>query len=201
MDPSLSATQSNKTKDLSSYLGAFQDGQERLVLRNADLLVFVLSTKTEKRQYLAEIIGYEALDAFREGIQRAQYQLENNNENVTAKRNLPTHQKAIATIAGTTITEDKQLWEAGEKLAAAAAISTTIQDGNSYSQFLDTLRGRIGSQEAAAQKLRLGQSVESIRALIVTAPKAVSSLSNSSALTTLYSSLKPNFARSSSRAF
>ncbi len=173
LDPALSSSQSNKSKDLSSYLDEFQDGQERLVLRNADLLVFVLSTKTEKRQYLAEIIGYEALDSFREAIQRAQYQIETNTEYVTAKKNLPSHQKEVAMMAGETVTDDGQLFAVAQKLAANAGVMVKICDDDSYSLSVENLKTQIGQQAGATLKLKLGQAAESLRVLGKVAASAV----------------------------
>src|SRR6267142_436191 len=86
---------SNVSNEFQNHLRKVREGQERIILRNVDLWNFVLSTKTEKRQELAELIGYESLDSFREVISRTQKKLEDTPDYVAAKRNIPEYQKDI----------------------------------------------------------------------------------------------------------
>ncbi len=175
LSPALKSTHSNKSPQFLVYLARIQMGQERVVLRNADLLSFVLSTKTEKRQYLARIIGYEALDEFRETIQLALTRVEGNPDFVTAKRNLPEYQKEMLTLAGTTLRNQTELFSAAQKLATNAGVSTNITDDESYTAAIDTLRAQIGQQEKAARKLTLTQMKQQLDTLGQAAKKAKSS--------------------------
>src|SRR6266404_2234249 len=91
----LSSEYSNSSIDFQDYLLRVQRGHERTTLRNVDLWNFVLSTKTEKRQEIAQLIGYESLDTFKEAIGRTQTRLEGTPDYVAAKRNIPEYQKEI----------------------------------------------------------------------------------------------------------
>jgi hypothetical protein len=177
LSPSLKSTQSNKTPQFLRYLARIQAGQERVVLRNADLLSFVLSTKTEKRQYLARIIGYEALDDFRETIQLALTKIEGNADFVTARRNLPEYQKEMLTLAGTTLRNQTELFAAAQNIATNAGVTASITDDTSYTAAIDTLRGQIGQQEKAARKLKLTQMKQQLDTLDGNAKRAKSSSS------------------------
>src|SRR5579862_5660743 len=62
----LAISQSNKSVALTTYLAKIENGYERLVLRTIDILNFILQPKSQRRKELERIIGYEALNSFRE---------------------------------------------------------------------------------------------------------------------------------------
>jgi len=157
----LTSSFSNRSKDFNDYLAEIQKGQERLALRNIDLLTFVMSTKTEKRQYLAKIIGYEALDGFREVIRRTQTNLETTPDYVAAKRNLPEYQKDIFKIVGSMISNQAELFKAAQHLTEETGVSLSIQDDESYIAAINEIRTRIGEKEKAAKQLILTQAKQS----------------------------------------
>ena len=161
MSPSFSSTFSNRTNEFTDYVGGIQEGQERLILRNFDLLSFVMSTKTEKRQYLAKIIGYEALDDFREVLSRTQSKLEGTVDYLTAKRNVPEYQKEIFKIAGDNIASVRGLFEAANRLGTAAGVSLSVQDDDSYKAALAEIAGRIGETDKAKRQLVFNNAVQS----------------------------------------
>lgn len=158
LSPSFFSTFSNQTSEFASYLLEIQKGQERLILRNFDLLSFVTSTKTEKRQYLAKIIGYQALDDFRDVLSRTQTKLEGNADYLAAKRTAPQYQKEIFKIAGDVISTEKELSEAAQRLASAAGVSVSIQDHETYKAAMSTIGKRIGETDKAAKQLQFTEA-------------------------------------------
>jgi hypothetical protein len=178
----LTSSFSNKGKDFDDYLKVIQEGQERLALRNIDLLTFILSTKTEKRQYLAKIIGYEALDGFREIIGRTQAKLESSADYVASNRNLPEYQKDIFKIVGSMISNHAELFGVAQHLAADAGVSSTIMDDESYTKAISEIRTRIGEKEKAAKQLIFAGAKRNCELLVKKAKEANDSYDRFSAI-------------------
>jgi hypothetical protein len=151
---------SNSSKEFQAHLQRIRDGQERIILRNIDLWNFILSTKTEKRQQLAQLIGYESLDSFREVIGRVQGRLEGVPDYIAAKRNIPEYQKEMFKIAGSVFANAGELYKTADKMAKEVGITTTILDEASYDAVVGELRKRIEGKEKAAAKLLLAQCKE-----------------------------------------
>ena len=152
---------SNVSGEFQDHLRKVREGQERIILRNVDLWNFVLSTKTEKRQELAELIGYESLDSFREVISRTQKKLEDTPNYVAAKRNIPEYQKDIFTISGSVLANWEDLYNNANRMAEEVGVSATIHDDKSYGSVIEQIRKRIEGKEKAALKLTLAQCKES----------------------------------------
>jgi len=178
LSPALDSAHSNTTPRFRTYLEQVQKGQERLALRNADLLLFILSTKTEKRGYLARIIGYEALDTFRNVIQHTQSQLENNPEYVTATRNLGDYQSEILRLAGEMVTTDADLYKSAQQMVTQAGVVAAITDDASYSGAIQAIRERFGRQEKGQAKLKLIQVKQQFEKLLRDVQPALASSKN-----------------------
>jgi ABC-type cobalamin/Fe3+-siderophores transport system ATPase subunit len=149
---------SNKGPELQQYLADIQKGQERLILRNSDLLDFVFSTKTEKRQYLAKIMGFEALDEFRETLSRTQKKLEETPDYVAAKRNAPEYQREIFKLAKANITDPKSLFSAMTRLTAEAGTPCTIEGDESYKDSISELSKKVRDTDKAEKQSALQNS-------------------------------------------
>jgi hypothetical protein len=152
---------SNSSKEFQAHLQRIGNGQERIILRNIDLWNFILSTKTEKRQQLAQLIGYERLDSFREVIGRVRGRLEGIPDYVAAKRNIPEYQKEMFKIAGSVFADAGELYKTADKMAKEVGIATPILDEESYNAVVSEIRKRIEGKEKAAAKLILAQCKES----------------------------------------
>src|SRR6267378_412371 len=152
---------SNVSKEFQDHLRQVREGQERIILRNVDLWNFVLSTKTEKRQELAELIGYESLDSFREVISRTQKKLEDTPDYVAAKRNIPEYQKDIFKISGSMLANAEDLYKNASRMAEEIGVTATILDDKGYGSVINQIRKRIEGKEKAALKLTLSQCKES----------------------------------------
>jgi hypothetical protein len=161
LSSSLDTTYSNLSEEFQEHLRRFREGQERIILRNVHLWSFVLSTKTEKRQQLAELIGYESLDLFREVISRTQKRLEATPDYVAAKRNIPEYQKDIFKISGSLLANPGDLYKSASRIAEDVGVPATISDDKSYGAVIGELRKRIEGKEKAALKLALSQCKES----------------------------------------
>lgn len=172
LSSSFETTYSNHSEEFQDHLRRFREGQERIILRNVDLWNFVLSTKTEKRQQLAELIGYESLDLFREVISRTQKRLEATDDYVAAKRNIPEYQKDIFKISGSVLADAADLYKSATRIAENVGVSVTISDDESYGLAIGELRKRIEGKEKAALKLSLSQCKESADQLKVKAQEA-----------------------------
>lgn len=151
----LSVSQSNKSAAFTAYLSQVQNGHEQIALRNFDILSFVLEPKAQKRQRLEKIIGYEALNEFREIIGKTLYQLERTAEYTTAKANKQEYQKEIFQIARTVIATENELFRAAEEIAATVGFVATVTNKESYAATVDQLKSRIHDKDRAAKKLAL----------------------------------------------
>jgi len=66
--------ETNRAVEFGIYIA--RATEERLVLRTASLTEFITKTKGKKREEIAKIIGYEAIEDFRTVIQKTQNSLE-----------------------------------------------------------------------------------------------------------------------------
>jgi hypothetical protein len=155
LSSSLASDYSNSSIDFQDHLLSVQRRNERMTLRNVDLWNFVLSTKTEKRQEIAQLIGYEGLDAFKEAIGRTQTRLEGTPDYVAAKRNIPEYQKEIFKIAKTVLGNSEELYRIAHRMAEEVGVSVAISDDESYTSAVGEIRKRIAGKEKAALKLGL----------------------------------------------
>lgn len=160
--PDLKSEHSNKTNEFRDYLARVAASQERIALRNADLLAFVLKPKGEKRQELARIIGYEALDNFRGTVQQVQSRLERDPEYVAAKQNYPTFQNEILKLSGTMIATEPDLWKTANEIASTTGFPLQIADDASFTASIQSLREQISKQETGQQKLKLSQTKQQL---------------------------------------
>src|SRR6266567_2501039 len=158
LSPQLSSSLSNRTKEFTDYLSRAQRAHERLTLRNIDLLSFIVKRKAEKRQELERIIGYEALDTFREVIGSTLYKLENSRDYIAACGSSQDNQKEIIKIARTSITNERQLYAAAEQIGGKAGLALQISNAESYQAALDGIQARIHAKEKAARKAALSDS-------------------------------------------
>jgi hypothetical protein len=160
--PDLKSEHSNKTPEFRTYVAAIAASQDRIALRNADLLAFILKRKGDKRQELARIVGYEALDSFRSVVQQAQSRLEKDAKYVAAKQNYPTLQNEILQLSGTMIATESDLWKSASDLASKTGFPLQIADDSSYTASIQSLRVQLTKQEKGQQKLKLSQTKQQL---------------------------------------
>jgi len=155
LSPGLTSSVSNKTSDFTNYLSAIKERRERLILRNTDLLSFIVMTKGAKRQELERIIGYEALNAFRDSIGQTLYRLQNATEYIASRSSKEEHQREIVRVARTSVRSEKELYEAAERLLKRTGVSAKIANSQSYDAAVKEIQTRIHDKEKATRKLGL----------------------------------------------
>jgi hypothetical protein len=151
----LTVSQSNNTANFIEYLAKIENGHERITLRTIDILYFTLEGKTERRKELERIIGYEALDKFREIVRSTLYQLEKTPEYITSKNNFQSQQKEILKIARINIFSDKELFESGQRIAVDAGIPASISDWASYEAAGADMRAKLHNKDQGIKKAAL----------------------------------------------
>jgi hypothetical protein len=186
LSSALASEHSNSSIEFQDHLLKMQRGHERTTLRNVDLWNFVLSTKTEKRQEIAQLIGYESLDAFKETMGRTQTRLEGTSDYVAAKRNIPEYQKDIFKIAKTVLTNPEELYVIARGMAEEVGVFVTISDDESYGSAVSEIRKRIEGKEKAVLKLGLTACRDLSQQLRTKAKATVGSYAN---FETLYQDL------------
>jgi len=155
LSPKLASSVSNKSNEFRGYLSSVGEGRERLILRNIDLLTFIFMRKAEKRQELERIIGYEALDAFRDAIGQTLYRLERSTDYIAARSSKQEYQKEIMQIARISIRGEKELYEAAQRLLEKAGVESRIVDSQSYDAAISKVQTKIHAKEKATRKLAL----------------------------------------------
>jgi recombinational DNA repair ATPase RecF len=158
-------SQSNSTTGFQQYLDKTGRGGERLFLRNADLLRFIVSSKTDKRRELAAIIGYDELESFKSTLKHTQTQLQNDQRYVSSNADVSAHQSEILTICGQMISSEPDLYQAGQLLADKhGRADIVINDQNSYDAAIAQIRSQIVDQGHAQQTLTLSEIRDNCRA-------------------------------------
>jgi chromosome segregation ATPase len=157
-------SQSNSTNGFQQYLDKTGKGGERVFLRNADLLRFIVSSKTDKRRELAAIIGYDELESFKGTLRHTQTQLQNDQRYVSSNADVSAHQSEILTICGQMISNESDLYQAGQRLADQyGRADIVINDQSSYDAAIANIRGQIVDQGNAQQALTLSEFRDNCR--------------------------------------
>src|SRR6267378_4461704 len=155
LSPQLGSSLSNRSREFTEYLSQVQKGYERLTLRTMDLLSFIVRRKAEKRQELERIIGYEALDAFRDAIGSTLFKLERTPEYIASRSSTQEHQREIIQIARISIFSETELYETAQRLVLEAGVSLKIVDADSYDAAIKEIQAKIHNKEKATRKLAL----------------------------------------------
>lgn len=143
----------NKSAELKDYLE--QAGAERHLLRHADLTSFISKTKKEKRDQIADIIGYHAVLDFRNVIQFTLNALQRDTRYTTAKELVQTRQARLLELAGTTIATKSDLYTKGNELVQPHHLSVSINDDGSFDAAVEQLKSKIGDRQKAEKQLKL----------------------------------------------
>lgn len=155
LDAKLNAAHSNKSSTFDSYISESQG--ERLVLRHADLQAFILKPKGEKKKFIADIIGYDAVIDFRDVLVSTLSRLEKDPEFASAKRDLERKRgELLAKFKGFVETEE-QLYTTANTLLEPAKLGVTITDDAEYQACMKQLEGKLTQQDKGAKQAVLGE--------------------------------------------
>lgn len=141
IDAGLNRAHSNKSPEFATYLE--QSLAERLVLRNAYLQDFILKTKSEKRDEIARIIGYDSIMSFRETIQRVLTWVRGEEAYAAAREGLERCRGRLLKKFSKVPRNNAEYFEIATELVARFKLPKKIADGKSYEECLGALKARI----------------------------------------------------------
>ncbi len=158
LDAGLQKAYSNRSPDFPVYLN--QSSSEKLVLRNAYLQDFILKTKSEKRDEIARIIGYEAVTEFRESIQRVLTRTERDPAYTSAKDGLDRCRNRLLKKFNRVPRNRTEYFQVANELVGKFKPARPIADRESYEICVQGLSTRIadpkkGQKLAALNSFRI----------------------------------------------
>jgi hypothetical protein len=130
---------------------------ERIFLRYAQITDVVAKRKGEKREWIAKIIGYQAITDFRGTIQSTFNALQKDPAYGTAKQLADHAQSELFKLAGGIIASESELFDKANELINPYGLAVTIFDRPTYRLALEQLGGKISQPEGAKIKFRLDQ--------------------------------------------
>ena len=155
LGPALKVTGDNR----SEAFQAFQEKAkgERIILRHAQITNIVGKSKGEKRQWIAKIIGYQAITDFRNAVQSARNALQSDPNYGTAKQLAQTAQSELFRLAQRVIATWEDLFAKVNELIAPYALGFTVADKASYESAVKALVEKVSDPDSAKKKTRLDQ--------------------------------------------
>lgn len=147
------------TDNRSAAFQAFQEKvkDERVILRHNQITNIVGKSKGEKRQWIARIIGYQAITDFRNSIQSARNALQADPNYKAARQLADTAQSELFRLANRVIASREDLFAKANAIIAPYDLGFTVTDKPSYEQAVKALSERISQPDFAKLKIRLGE--------------------------------------------
>jgi len=137
--------------EITGYFEA--TGKERLILRNADLLGFVVvKNKSEKREEIFKIIGYEVISNFREVINTVLRRLGKDPAYTGLTKSMETLRKEMIEIIGKIVENENELFHEAENIASGAKVEVKIYDFATYEKILEEMSKSITSGEKGEKR-------------------------------------------------
>jgi len=155
LGPTLRTGTNNNSVGFKSFLE--KAATERIFLRNAQITNVVAKTKGEKREWIAKIIGYQAITDFRGAIQSTFNALQKDPAYGTAKQLAENAQNELFKLAGGIIASETGLFDKATALVKPYGVDVTISNRLAYRRALEQLASMLSRPEGAQIKLRLDQ--------------------------------------------
>ncbi len=155
LGPDLKTAAANKSAAFKSFLEKV--ATERIFLRHAQITNIVAKRKGEKREWIAKIIGYQAITDFRGAIQSTFNALQRDPSYGAAKQLADNAQNELFKIASGIIASEHELFDKANELIKPYGLAVTISDRLTYREALQQLGGKISQPEGAKIKFRLEQ--------------------------------------------
>ena len=155
LGPSLITATDNSSARFNSFLETA--ATERIFLRHAQITDIVAQRKGEKREWIAKIIGYQAITDFRGAIQSTLNVLRGDRAYEAAKQLAEDAQSELFKFAGVIIASETELFGKANELLTPYGLDVTISDWSTYRQARQQLASMISQPEGAKTKLRLDQ--------------------------------------------
>jgi recombinational DNA repair ATPase RecF len=155
LGPDLKTATGNKSAAFQSFLE--KAATERIFLRHAQITNTVAKRKGEKREWIAKIIGYQAITDFRGAVQSTFNALQRDPAYGSAKQLADNAQTELFKLASGIVASEKDLFDKANELIKPYGLAATISDRSTYWQALEQLGSKISHPEGAKIKLRLDQ--------------------------------------------
>ncbi len=155
LGPDFKTITSNASTAFKSFLE--KAATERIFLRHAQITNIVAKTKGEKREWIAKIIGYQAITDFRSDIQSTLNALQKDSAYGTAKQLADNAQNELFKLANGVIASENDLFVKANELIKPYGLDVTITDHSTYQKALKELGTKISQPERAKIKFRLDQ--------------------------------------------
>lgn len=124
--------------------------KERIVLRHADIVNFIVSSKKKKREEIESIIGYDKVKKFRDLLRQSIRKLEGDAKYVEAKTSYKNYSEELSELTGVVADIDSaQLIAILSGKSKKFNLQTRIVDSASFYQSLTELRAMFGDREKA----------------------------------------------------
>lgn len=130
---------------------------DRIILRHADIIAFLEQQKGAKRKAIADIIGYEEINKFRDAIQGTLNALKREPAYTGAKSHSVTLEGDMVRDVGQIVPDRQALLTIAQKIAAPFKIGTEITDQATFAEAVKELNALGNSEEKIKKAQRLDQ--------------------------------------------
>ncbi len=139
--------------------------EDRIILRHADIVGFLDQQKGAKRKAIADIIGYEEINKFREAIQGTLNALKREPAYTGAKSNAETLEGDMVRDAGQIVPDRRTFLTIAQNIVAPFKLDTEITDEASFAEAVNALNSLGNSAEKIKKAQQLGQLAKACNAL------------------------------------
>ncbi|MBM2294000.1 AAA family ATPase [Sulfitobacter pseudonitzschiae] len=146
-----------------SVVEGLQD--DRIILRHADIIAFLDQQKGAKRKAIADIIGYEEINKFRDTIQGTLNALKRESAYTGAKSHSVTLEGDMVRDVGQIVPDRQAFLTIAQNIAAPFKIGTEITDQATFAEAVKELNALGNSEEKIKKAQRLDQLVKACNAL------------------------------------
>ena len=164
LGPDLQIASDNNSAAFTLFLG--QAANERIFLRHDDIIDIVEKSKGQKREWIAKIIGYEAITDFRGAIQSSRNALQKAPAYGAAKQLSDNAQNELFKLVGGIVASEQDLFAKANELINPYALDGTISDRSTYQKALTALGEKVRQPEQAKTKVRLDQLQKDCHAVV-----------------------------------
>lgn len=146
-------TTSSSNDDTRDLVGELRN--DNIFLRHSDVVEFLDKSKGNKREAIAQIIGYEEFTRFRSVIQQTRNSLQRDGIYQGAKQQSESLQSKMVVAVGQVVPDRKAFLDIAKHIMAPFSLETVVADEPSYVHALEELRrvGRAGQKVKLAERL------------------------------------------------
>ncbi|EAQ13594.1 AAA family ATPase [Maritimibacter alkaliphilus] len=138
---------------------------DRIILRHADIVAFLDQQKGAKRKAIADIIGYEEINKFRDAIQGTLNALKREPAYTGAKTNAETLAGDMVRDVGQIVPDRQAFLAISQTIAAPFKLGTEITDEVTFAGAVKALNALGNSEEKIKKAQRLDQLAKACTAL------------------------------------